>query len=236
MIYLDYNATTPIDEEVATAMLPYLYGTFGNPSSGHAFGFSARKPILEARLQVAALLGCDAEEIVFTSGGSESNNMVIKGVAHTYRNKGNHIITSQTEHPAIMKPLSYLEELGYVVSYVSVDQDGLVDPDEIDGLITSETILVTIMHANNETGTIQPIKEIAEICGRRNVLFHTDAAQSIGKVPVDVRELGVDFLTVAGHKLYAPKGVGALFIRDGIEIEPLIHGAGHESGRRAGFT
>jgi len=234
MIYLDYNATTPIDKEVAEAMLPYLYGTFGNPSSSHEFGITAKKAIEQARQQVANLLGCDSEEIVFTSGGSESNNMVLKGVAHTYRGKGSHIITSEIEHPAIINPLKYLEELGFKVSYLSVDQDGLINPADVENLISEETILVTIMHSNNETGTIQPIEEIAEICNKHNVLFHTDASQSIGKVSVNVRELGVDFLTVAGHKLYAPKGVGALFIRDGIEIEPLIHGAGHESGRRAG--
>lgn len=234
MIYLDYNATTPIDKKVADAMLPYLYGNFGNPSSSHEFGITAKKAIEYARGQVAALLNCSASEIIFTSGGSESNNTVLKGIAHTYKNKGKHIITSQIEHPAITNPCKYLEKLGYKISYVQVDKYGMVNPSDIENLITNQTILVTIMHSNNETGTIQPIEEISKICKKHNVLFHTDASQSIGKVLVDVKSLGIDFLTVAGHKLYAPKGIGALYIRSGIDIEPLIHGAGHESGRRAG--
>ena len=234
MIYLDYNATTPIDKEVADAMLPYLYGDFGNPSSSHVLGLTAKNAIEYARNQVASLLNASVEEIVFTSGGSESNNTVLKGVAHTYKSKGNHIITSQIEHPAILNPCKYLEGLGYEVSYVPVDQYGIVDPADIENLITENTILVTIMHSNNETGTIQPIEEISKVCKKHQVLFHTDASQSIGKIAVDVKSLGIDFLTVAGHKLYAPKGIGALYIRDGIHIEPLIHGAGHENGRRAG--
>jgi cysteine desulfurase len=234
MIYLDYNATTPIDKEVADAMLPYLYGYYGNPSSSHELGVSAKKAIELARCQVASLLNASTEEVIFTSCGSESNNTVLKGVAHTYKNKGNHIITSQIEHPAILNPCKYLEGLGYEVSYVSVDKYGMVNPVDIEELITNKTILITIMHSNNETGTIQPIKEISRIARKHNVLFHTDASQSIGKVPIDVKSLGVDFLTIAGHKLYAAKGIGALFIREGIIIEPLIHGAGHENGRRAG--
>jgi cysteine desulfurase len=234
MIYLDYNATTPIDVAVADAMRPYLYGHFGNPSSTHALGVEAKRAIEVARGQVAALLGCDEHEIVFTSGGSESNNTVLKGVAHSYRDKGNHIITSVIEHPAILNPCKYLESIGYQVSYVPVDKYGMVNPADIEALITDQTILISIMHSNNETGTIQPIEEISKICKKNNVLLHTDASQSIGKVPVKVNELGVDFLTIAGHKLYAPKGIGALFIREGLKIEPLIHGAGHESGRRAG--
>lgn len=234
MIYLDYNATTPIDKEVAEAMVPFLYGSFGNPSSSHVLGAEAKNAIEHARSQVAALLNASMEEIVFTSGGSESNNTVLKGVAHTYRNKGNHIITSQIEHPAILNPCIYLEGLGYEVSHVPVDSYGMVDPSDIERLITEKTILVTIMHSNNETGTFQPIEEISRVCREHHVLFHTDASQSVGKVPIDVRRLDVDFLTVAGHKLYGPKGVGALYIREGIWIEPLIHGAGHENGRRAG--
>ena len=234
MRYLDYNATTPIDKEVADAMLPYLYKNFGNPSSSHKLGTNAKDVVENARSQVARMLNCSSDEIVFTSGGSEANNTVLKGVAYTYKNKGKHIITSQIEHPAIINPCEYLEKLGYEVSYVPVDKYCRVNPLDIEKLITDKTILVTIMHSNNETGTIQPIKEIAKICKKHNVLFHTDASQSIGKVPVDVKELGVDFLTVAGHKLYAPKGIGALYIRNGINIEPLIHGAGHEGGRRAG--
>jgi cysteine desulfurase len=234
MIYLDYNATTPIAGEVAKAMLPYLYDHFGNPSSNHILGAAAKEAVETARLQVANLLNTTPGEIVFTSGGSEANNAVLKGVADTYQNEGKHIITSEIEHPAIINPCKYLEKKGFTVSYVSVDAYGMVDPKEIESLITEETILVTIMHSNNETGTIQPIEEIAEICKKHNCLFHTDASQSVGKVPVDVKRLGVDFLTVAGHKLYGPKGIGALFIREGIRIEPLIHGAGHEQGRRAG--
>lgn len=234
MIYLDYNATTPIDKEVAEAMIPYLHGYFGNPSSIHKMGIEAKNVIEKARRQVADLLNAEIDEIVFTSGGSESNNTVLKGVAHTFKDKGNHIITSQIEHPAILKPCRYLEKLGYDVSYVKVDKSGLVNPFDIDKLIKENTILVSIMHSNNETGSIQPIKEIADICRRGGVLFHTDASQSIGKVPIDVKELDVDFLTIAGHKLYGPKGIGALYIKSGINIEPLIHGAGHEKGRRAG--
>ncbi len=234
MIYLDYNATTPIDKEVADTMLPYLYSYFGNPSSSHVLGATAKSAIEHARSQVAQLLNCVSDEIVFTSGGSESNNTVLKGVAHTHKNKGNHIITSQIEHPAIINPCKYLERLGYEISYVPVDQYGMVSPSDIERLITDQTILVTIMHSNNETGTIQPIEAISKVCHKHPILFHTDASQSIGKVPIDVKKLDVDFLTVAGHKLYAPKGIGALYIRDGIQIEPLIHGAGHESGRRAG--
>jgi len=234
MIYLDYNATTPIDKEVADAMLPYLYGNFGNPSSSHVLGVTAKDAIENARGQVARLLNCTPQEIIFTSGGSEANNMVIKGVAYTFKNKGNHIITSQIEHPAVMNPCKYLEKLGYVVSYLPVDQYGIVNPFDVEKLITDKTILVTIMHSNNETGSLQPIKEISEITRRHNILFHTDASQSVGKVFVDLKDLGVDFLTVAGHKLYAPKGIGALYIRNGINIESLIHGAGHENGKRAG--
>ena len=234
MIYLDYNATTPIDREVADAMLPYLYGNFGNPSSEHVLGVNAKNAIEKARGEVADLLHALPKEIVFTSCASESNNMVLKGVCHTLREKGNHIITSRVEHPSILEPCRYLEEIGFEVSYVSVDEFGLVNPKDIENLITKKTILVSIMHANNETGTMQPIKEIGEICHLHQVLFHTDASQAIGKVPVDVKGLGVDLLSLAGHKLYAPKGIGALYIKDGVHIESLIHGAGHESGRRAG--
>lgn len=234
MIYLDYNATTPIDKQVSDAMLPYIYGNFGNPSSSHKLGVDTKKAVEYSRKQVAELLNCSPEEIIFTSGGSESNNTVLKGVAFTYKNKGNHIITSQIEHPSIINPCKYLKKIGYEISYVRVDKYGIIDPTDVEDLITSQTILVTIMHSNNETGTIEPIEDISKICKKRNVLFHTDASQSVGKVPVDVISLGVDFLTVAGHKLYAPKGIGALYIRSGIDIEPLIHGAGHERGRRAG--
>ena len=234
MIYFDYNATTPIDKEVADAMIPYLYGNFGNPSSSHKLGVRAKEAIEGARNQVAKLLNCSMNEIIFTSGGSESNNTVIKGVAFTYKSKGNHIITSQIEHPAVTNPCKYLEKLGYEISYLPVDKYGIVNPADVENAVTDKTILITVMHSNNETGTLQPIKEISKIARVYDIFFHTDAAQSIGKVPVDVAELGVDFLTIAGHKLYAPKGIGALYIKHGLEIEPLMHGAGHESGRRAG--
>jgi cysteine desulfurase len=234
MIYLDYNATTPIDKAVADAMLPFIHGNYGNPSSSHAYGMAAKKAVEAARGQVASLLGANPSEIVFTSGGSESNNMVIKGVAHTFRSKGNHIITSQIEHPAVLNPCRFLEKNGYTVTYLPVDSYGVVSPAEVERAITPKTILVTIMHANNETGTIQPIPAISAVCRQHGVIFHTDAAQSVGKIPTRVNELGVDFLSIAGHKLYAPKGIGALYIRDGISIEPLIHGAGHENNRRAG--
>lgn len=234
MIYLDYNATTPIDKEVAEAMLPFIYENYGNPSSSHQLGRKAKRTVEEAREQIAELLNCSTNEIIFTSGGSEANNTVIKGVAHTYRYKGDHIITSQIEHPAILNPCKYLEQLGYKISYLPVDEYGMVIISELEKLITNRTILVTIMHANNETGTIQPIEEISKICRKNNILFHTDAAQSVGKIATNVDELGVDFLTIAGHKLYAPKGIGALYIRKGIAVEPLIHGANHEMGKRAG--
>ena len=233
-IYLDYNATTPIAPEVAEAMIPYLYEHFGNPSSSHAYGADARKAVVKARARVAALLGCRAEEIVFTSGGSESNNTVIQGVARQLRSRGRHLITSAIEHPAILEPLETLSKEGYRITRLPVDAQGRVDPDSLAAEITPETILVTIMHANNEVGTIQPIAELARIARKLGVLFHTDAAQSVGKIPVGVDELGVDFLSVAGHKLYAPKGIGALYIRAGLDLPRLIHGASHESGRRAG--
>jgi len=215
-------------------MLPFLYGNFGNPSSSHILGVTAKKAVENARCQVAKLLNCSPEEVIFTSGGSESNNTVIKGVAYTFRNKGDHIITSQMEHPAVLNPCKYLEKLGYKISYLPVDEKGMVNVSGLEDLITDQTILVTVMHANNETGTIQPIEEIAKICRNHNILLHTDASQSVGKIPTNVDELGVDFLTIAGHKLYAPKGIGALYIRKGITIEPLIHGANHETGKRAG--
>ncbi|MDF2673358.1 MAG: cysteine desulfurase NifS [Clostridiales bacterium] len=234
MIYLDYNATTPIDKRVADAVQPYLYEVFGNPSSNHEAGKLAKEAVEKAREKVAMLLNSSPEEILFTSGGSESNNTVIKGVAYTYRDKGNHIITSQIEHPAVLAPCRFLENNGYEVTYLPADEYGMISAEDVEKAITDKTILITIMHSNNETGTIQPIEEIGSISKKHGVLFHTDASQSLGKVQVDVNRLQVDFLTVAGHKLYAPKGVGALYMRSGINIEPLIHGAGHECGRRAG--
>lgn len=233
-IYLDFNASTPIAPEVADAMKPFLSLHFGNPSSLHWAGTPAKEAVENARQQVADLLSCHTSEVVFTSGGSESNNHAIKGVFFALREKGNHIITSQIEHPAILNPCRFLERLGARVTCVGVDRHGRIDPEEVEKAITPKTILITVMHANNEVGTIQPIEEIARIAKKYGVLLHTDAAQSVGKIAANVDDLGVDLLSLAGHKVYAPKGVGALYIREGTPLEPLIHGAGHESGRRAG--
>lgn len=233
-IYLDYNATTPIDPEVAEAMRPYLFEYFGNPSSSHWYGIQTKKAVDEARRQVADLLHCNPEEVVFTSGGSESNNYAIKGTAFANREKGNHIITSTIEHPAVLKVCKYLAEKGFQITYLPVDEFCLVKPRELQKSITPQTILITIMHANNEVGTIQPIAEIAKIAKEHGIVFHTDAAQSVGKIPARVDELEVDLLTIAGHKLYAPKGIGALYVRGGIRLEKLIHGADHEQDLRAG--
>jgi len=233
-IYLDFNASTPIAPEVVQEMEPFLSQHFGNPSSVHWAGIPAKGAIEQARKRVAELLDCHPGEVVFTSGGSESNNHAIKGVFFALRQKGNHIITTQIEHPAVINPCRFLERLGAEVTYVPVDRYGSVDPQDIQKAVTPNTILITVMHANNEVGTIQPIHEISEIAKGRGIIFHTDAAQSIGKIVTKVDDLGVDLLSVAGHKLYAPKGVGVLYIRSGTPIEPLIHGAGHELGRRAG--
>ena len=233
-IYLDYNATTPIDPRVAEAMLPYVHGLFGNPSSGHSFGLAARRGVDVARGQVASMLGCSPDDLIFTSGGTEANNHAIKGVAEAHCQRGNHIITSSIEHPAVTEVCRYLERHGFKVTYLPVDKFGLVDPGDVENAITPETILVTVMHANNEVGAIQPIAEIADIAHRHGALVHSDCAQSVGKVPVRVDELGVDLLSIAGHKLYAPKGIGALYIRPGVKLEKLMHGANHEQDRRAG--
>lgn len=233
-IYLDYNATTPVDPRVADAMIPYIREHFGNPSSSHAYGVEARKAVDKARRQVAGLLGCEVYEVIFTSGGSESNNHAIKGVAGAYRSKGSHIITSSIEHPAVTEVCSYLEGEGYAVTYLPVDEYGLVDPAAVEDAITPGTILITIMHANNEVGTVEPIREIAEMARGRGILMHTDCAQSLGKIPVTVADLGVDLLSIAGHKIYAPKGVGALYIRSGVNLEKQMHGADHEMKWRAG--
>ena len=237
-IYLDYNATTPIDPQVAGAMLPFvkggLNGLFGNPSSGHSFGLAAREGVDTARTQVAGMLGCDIDGLIFTSGGTEANNHAISGVAGAYRERGNHIITSAVEHPAVTEVCRHLEGRGYRVTYLSVDEYGMVDPQQVEAAITPETLLVTIMHANNEVGTVMPIAEIADIAHRHGALLHSDCAQSVGKIPVRVDDLGVDLLSIAGHKLYAPKGIGALYIRPGVRLEKLMHGANHEQDRRAG--
>ncbi len=233
-IYLDYNATTPIDPEVVEAMRPYLEEHFGNPSSSHAYGRLAREAVQQAREQVAELIGAAPDEIVFTSGGSEANNMVIKGVVARSPGQRCRLVTSAVEHPAVLEPCLALEELGHQVEILPVDRYGWLDPQRLTSVSERGTVLVTLMHANNEVGTIQSVGEVAEWAHARGISVHTDAAQSIGKLAVSVDELGVDFLSLAGHKFYAPKGVGALYIRRGQKLPPLIHGAAHEDGRRAG--
>ena len=233
-VYLDYNATTPVDPEVADAIEPYLWGLYGNPSSSHAFGRRARDAVEHARAQVAALIGAWPDEIIFTGCATEANNLAIRGVARALREKGRHLITSSVEHPAVSQPCKRLEEDGWKVSVVPVDNYGRVNPEDVVNAIRSDTVLVSIMHANNEVGTIQPIEDIAAATQRHGILLHTDAAQSIGKIPVNVDMLGADLLTLAGHKFYATKGVGALYVREGTPIEPVLVGAGHERGLRPG--
>ena len=234
LIYLDYNATTPIDPEVAESMLPYLNEYFGNPSSSHRIGMQAKRAVEKARNQIADLLNCQTYEIVFTSCGTESNNYAIKGTAFANRSRGNHIITSTIEHPAVTEVCKYLETQGFEITYIPVDEFGMVEPRDIETAITSKTTLITIMHANNEVGTIQPIEEIAEIAKKKKIIFHTDAAQSIGKITTQVDKLGVDLLSITGHKLYAPKGIGALYIQEEIQLEKFMHGGNQEQDLRAG--
>jgi cysteine desulfurase len=233
-IYLDYNATTPVDPEVAAAMEPYIREHFGNASSTHEYGRRAREAVEKARGQVAGLLHCRPGEIVFTSGGTESNNYAVKGAARSCRSRGNHVITSAFEHPAVTEVCEYLATDGFNITYVPVDEQGIIDLEALEKAVKEQTVLISVMHANNEVGTVQPIGEIVRMARSRGVLVHSDAAQSVGKIPVDVTELGVDLLTVAGHKLYAPKGIGALYVREGVHLEKFMHGAGHEQGRRAG--
>jgi len=232
---LDYNATTPIDPTVLEAMFPFLKENFGNPSSTHTYGKVAKEGVSKARKQTAKLIGAQPEEILFTSGGTESNNHAIIGTAFANMERGKHIITSEIEHPAVLETLQYLmDRFAYKVTYIPVDRYGMVSSSDVERAITPETVLITIMHANNEVGTINPIEEIGKIAMERGVSFHTDAAQSCGKITVKVKDLSVNLLTIAGHKLYAPKGIGALYIKNGTKLDKFIHGAGQERGRRAG--
>jgi cysteine desulfurase len=233
-IYLDYNASTPVDPRVAQAIRAALEECCGNPSSSHWAGLPAKRLLEQSRAQIAALLGCTPAEIVFTSGGSEANNMALKGSFFARGSRPAHIITSAIEHPSILEPCSFLERSGARITYLPVDGAGRVDPDDLQRAITRDTILISLMHANNEVGTIQPIEDCARVARAHGVSFHTDAAQSVGKISSRVDELGVDLLSIAGHKMYAPKGVGALYVRAGMKVESLIHGGGQESGRRAG--
>jgi cysteine desulfurase len=238
VIYLDHNASTPLAPEVITAMQAALSDGFGNPSSPHWAGVPARALVEGARADVATLLGCAPDEIVFTSGGTEANNLALKGVVHanspSNRPGPAHLISSAIEHPAVTAPLRFLERLGASITWLPVDSRGQVDPDDLRQALRPETRLVSIMQANNEVGSIQPIAECAAIAREHGVLFHSDAAQAVGKIPTRVDDLGVDLLSIAGHKFQAPKGVGALYVRQGVTLEPLLHGAGHEGGRRAG--
>ncbi len=234
LIYLDYNGTTPHDPEVIAAMRPFLEEEFGNPSSGHLYAVKPRQALNAARRQVAGMLNCAPDEVVFTSGGTEANNWAIIGSAHALRDQGRHIVTSAFEHPAVLKVCASLEKEGFEVTPLPVGAHGVVTVADVEAALRPDTILITIMHANNEVGTLQPIAEIAALARARGLRIHTDAAQSVGKIAVDVESLGVDLLSVAGHKLYAPKGVGALYIRKGVSLERWMHGAGQEAGRRAG--
>ena len=234
-IYLDYNATTPIAPSVLAAMQPFFCDHYGNPSSAHTHGRAAAEAIEDARGKVASMIGCNSDEIIFTSGGTESNNLAIKGIMlGTGATPGGHLVISSIEHPATTAPARFLERLGFDLTIVDCDSNGVVQPESVAEAIRNDTALVSIMHSNNEVGTLQPIKEIAAVCSERGVQMHTDASQSCGKVPTNVDAMGVDMLTIAGHKLYAPKGIGALYVRTGVALEPFIHGAGHEKGLRAG--
>lgn len=234
MIYMDHSATSPVDPEVFKAMEPYFVDSYGNASTLYSLGREARKAMEEGRKMVASLIGANPDEVIFTSGGTESDNIAIKGIAYKLRNKGNHIITSNIEHPAVDETCKYLEKNGFEVTYLPAGEDGIVKISDLENEITDKTILITIMHANNEIGTIQPIKEIGEIAQKKGIHFHTDAVQSVGKIPVDVNELNVDMLSLSGHKLYGPKGIGALYIKKGVRLEPILHGGGHEKGIRPG--
>ncbi len=232
--YFDYNATTPVDPEVADAIEPYLRERFGNPSSNHFFGQRAYDGVEQARAQVAALIGAKPREIVFTGCATEANNLALLGVARALKGRGRHLITSAVEHPAVAAPMTHLREEGWEVTVLPVDATGRAAPADLVAALRDDTVLVSVMHANNEVGTLQPITELATLAKRHGAVFHTDAAQSVGKVVVDVEVLGVDLLTLAGHKFYAPKGIGALYVREGTPLEPILFGAGHEHGLRPG--
>ncbi len=233
-IYFDHNATTPVHEEVFEAMLPYLKDDWGNPSSIHWAGRGPKKAVEEAREKIAKLLNCATLEVIFTSSGTESDNHAIKGLAYARRDKGNHIITTRVEHPAVLNTVKHLAKEGFEATYLNVDSDGMIDLDELKGAITPKTILITVMFANNETGVIFPVEEIGNIAKERGITFHTDAVQAAGKVPIDSQRLNADLLSISGHKLYGPKGVGMLFARRGVRLVPLIHGGHHERNRRGG--
>ena len=233
-IYLDYAATIPVDHRILEAMKPYFLSRFGNASSLHKFGQEARRALEDSREKIAKLINADPSEIIFTSGGTESDNLAIEEIVYPNREKGKHVITSKIEHPAILKTCEFIESDGFNVTYLDVDKTGLVDPNNVRKSITDKTTLVTIMTASNEIGTIEPIKEIGEICREKDVVFHTDAVQAFGKIPIDVKKMNIDLLTGSSHKIYGPKGVGFLYVRNGIEITPLIHGGGQEFGKRSG--
>ncbi len=233
-VYLDHCATTPLHPDVLAAMLPFLRHSFGNPSSIHAMGKKAREAVEEARGRVAALIGANAAEIVFTSGGTEANNLAIKGVTHARKDRGSHIVTSSIEHHAVLKTCQYLERNGFTVTYLPVDHHGIVNPEHVKNALTDKTILVSVMHANNEVGSIEPIDEIGRITAERGISFHTDAVQSAGKVPLNVEEMGVDLLSISAHKFHGPKGIGALYIREEVSIDPILHGGGQERDIRSG--
>lgn len=233
-IYLDHSATTPVAPEVLEAMLPYFTEKFGNASSLHSFGLEAKQALEESRKKVAGLLGAEPEELIFTSGGTESDNLALKGIAYRNKTKGRHIITTSIEHPAILETCRKLETEGFDVTYLPVNSEGLIEPETLESAIKSETILISVMHANNEIGTIQPLEEIGKIAAEKEIYLHTDAVQSVGKIPTDVNALGVDLLSLSSHKLYGPKGIGALYIRKGTRLESIIQGGGHERGLRSG--
>jgi len=234
MIYLDYNATAPCDPQVIEAMLPFFHEKFGNPSSLHSLGQEAKKAIEESRKEIAQLLGAHEDEIFFVSGGTEANNLAIKGVVSAYEKKGKHLITSVIEHHAILNVFKTLEKEGFTVTYLPVNREGWVDPDDFQKAITPQTILASVMHANNETGVIQPIEELGRMARERGVIFHTDAVQTVGKLPIDLERLPVDLLSASAHKFYGPKGTGFLYVRRGIRFIPQILGGPHERGKRAG--